>query len=72
MPTKEELLKKHTYKEENFKTKKRVFYSLLKETDKDSSKVPSIKFIGLLTEKLQEKGLLTEEEIDDLLLEAVY
>lgn len=70
MPTKEELLEIHTHKLEGFSTDKRVFYSLYKE--KDLSKVPTIKFLGLLTEKLQEKGILSEEEVDDLLLEAVY
>jgi hypothetical protein len=72
MPTKEELLEIHTYKLENFSTDKRVFYSLHKENDKDLSKVPTIKFLALLIKKLQEKGILSEAEIDDLLLEAVY
>jgi hypothetical protein len=60
MPTKEELLEIHTYKLEDFSTDKRVFYSLHKENDKDLSKVPTIKFLALLTKKLQEKGILPE------------
>lgn len=72
MPTKEELLEKHTYKLEGFDTEKRVFYSLHKEKDKDLSKIPPIKFLALLTKKLEEKGFLSEEEIDNLLLDAVY
>ena len=72
MPTKEELLETHTYKLEGFSTDKRVFYSLHKETDKDLSKVPTIKFLALLTKKMEEKGILSEAEIDDLLLDAVY
>lgn len=72
MPTKKELLEIHTYKSEDFSTDKRVFYSLHKENDKDLSKNPTIKYLALLTKKLQEKGILSEAEIDDLLLEAVY
>ena len=72
MPTKEELLEKHTHKLEGYSTYKRVYYSLRKETDKDLSKVPTIKFLALLTKKMEEKGILSEAEIDDLLLDAVY
>ena len=71
-PPKKKLLEIHTHKGGDFSTGKRVFYSLLKENDKDISKDPTIKFLGLLTEKLQEKGILSEEEVDDLLLESVY
>jgi hypothetical protein len=72
MPTKEELLEKHTYKLDDFGTDKRVFYSLLEENDKDLSKIPTIKFLSMLTKKLEEKGILSEEEIDELLLNSVY
>lgn len=72
MPTKEELLEIHTYKFEGFSTDKRVFNSLHKENDKDRSKIPTIKFLALLTKKMEEKGILSEAEIDDLLLDAVY
>lgn len=72
MPTREELLNKHTYKLEGFSIDKRICYSLRQEKDKDLSKVPTIKFLALLTKKLEEKGILSEEEIDNLLLDAVY
>lgn len=71
MPTKEELLETYTHKYEGYDVSKRVFYSLHTENDKDFSKTKTIKLLGELMTKLHQKGLLTDAEIDEMLLESV-
>jgi len=70
-PSRDEILETRTYKTGNSTTGKRVFYSLCAENDNDATKAMTLKFLGLLAEKLEEKGLLTGKEIDDILLESV-
>ena len=47
-----------------------MFSSLRNENDRDITKTSTLLFLANLTEKLQEKGIITEEELDDMLLDA--
>lgn len=75
MPTIEQALAKLTYKQEGLETEKRVFYTLLGDEASQASRSlqthRNSKALGLLFKVLLEKGLLTEEELDQILLEVV-
>jgi hypothetical protein len=75
MPTKEDHLKQYTHKEEGLELEKRVFYTLTGEPDKKPLSPEKLrdyrnsKAIALLFKVLHENGTLTEDQLDDILLE---
>ena len=76
MPTKEEALAERTYKQEGFEVEKRVFYTLHaegKSPQRDElQNHRNSKAIGMLFKVLMEKGLLTEEQLDEILLDVTW
>lgn len=61
----EDVLKNETFKEVDYSTKRRVWDTV------GSEQANCTKLLGLLIEHLQEKGLITEPELDLLLLRLV-
>lgn len=70
VPSKDVILREKTFKEEGMETERRVFYTLTND-DKLASHRNS-KAIALLIKLLEEKGLINESDIDELLLEAIH
>ena len=65
MPSKEEILIERTYK--NLPVAERILYTL---TEDEVIKVnQTAKTVGLLVETLVNKGVLSEEDVDHILLE---
>lgn len=60
----DEALATQTFKDSDMTTSRRVLEVLLQSERNEA------KLIGALIAKLEEKGLLTETDIDDMLLEA--
>lgn len=75
MPTREEILAERTYKEDGMDVEKRVFYTLIGDT-KVSERTPhtnrNSKAIALLFKTLFEAGTLTEEQLDEILLQVTW
>jgi hypothetical protein len=71
MADRDEILRTHTFKDEGFPVGQRVFYSLHTE-DKNLQAARNTKAISLLVERLHEKGIIGEEELDELLLQVTY
>jgi len=76
MPTKEEALADRTYKQEGFEVEKRAYYTLHGK-GKSSQQIDiqthrNSKAIGMLFKVLLAKGVLTEEELDEILLETTH
>ncbi len=76
MPTKEEALAERTYKQEGFEVEKRVVYTLHgegKSPQRDElQNHRNSKAIGMLFKVLMDKGLLTEEQLDEILLDVTF
>jgi hypothetical protein len=74
MPTKEEALAKRTYKQDGLEVDKRVFYTLGgdSEANGDLQVHRSSKAIALLFKTLLEARTLTEEQLDEILLEVTW
>jgi hypothetical protein len=76
MPTKEEALAERTYKQEGFEVEKRVFYTLHAEGESpqrdELQNHRNSKAIGMLFKVLMERGLLTEEQLDEILLDVSF
>lgn len=70
MPTRESVLEELTHQYEET-VSGRVFRSLHTLNDKDFSKTKTIKLLGELISLLHQKGLVSNDEIDDMLLESV-
>ncbi len=69
MPTIESVLCEKTHKADVHEVEKRIFYTL---TDIKGSEAPqTAKALALLIKCLHEKGILDDQEIDDLLLGVV-
>ena len=76
MPTKQEALAERTYKQDGLDVEKRVFYTLHGE-DKSPQREGgqnhrNSKAIALLFKTLLDKHLLTEEQLDEILLEVTW
>lgn len=75
MSTKEDLLAEATYKEQGLDVAKRVFYTLDgKQGDPYREKLQAhrnSKAIALLFKMLHESGQLTDDKIDEILLEVI-
>ncbi len=76
MPNREDIICTKTFPE--VETEKRIFYVLAENRDvKDLSTAAGMqahrtaKLVGLLVKHLQDKGLLSGEEVDEMLLDAV-
>ncbi|MGA3162174.1 MAG: hypothetical protein ABSC77_13255 [Terracidiphilus sp.] len=76
MPTKNEALAERTYKQEGFEVEKRVFYTLHgegKSPQRDElQNHRNSKAIGSLFKVLLDNGLLTKEQLDDILLDVTF
>lgn len=76
MPTKEEALAERTYKQDGLEVEKRVFYTLYgegKSPQRDElQNHRNSKAIGMLFKILLDKGLLTEEQLDEVLLDVTF
>jgi hypothetical protein len=76
MPTSEEVLAERTYKQDGLDVEKRVFYTLHGEGNspqRDAAQTHrNSKAISLLFKTLLDKGLLTEEQLDEILLEVTW
>lgn len=70
MPSKDDILREKTFKEEGMETEKRVFYTLT-DNEKFASHRNS-KAIALLVKLLEEKGVIGEADIDELLFQAIH
>lgn len=70
MPEKEDILREQTFKEEGMELERRVFYTLTGQENLQSDR--SCKLLGFLVKTLHERGLLSDAEIDEILLECVH
>ena len=73
MPTREEILAQLTNKDVS-EVEKRVFYTLAGDSKPLAETVQAhrnSKAIGLLFKTLKEEGILTEEQLDEILFEVV-
>jgi hypothetical protein len=66
-----EYLKKHTGKGEHEEIDRRVFYTLWGEQGEGSRGHRAVKAVSKLLEILHSKGLLSEDDVDDILGTAV-
>lgn len=69
MPTRDEILNKLTHKDQGLDLRRRVHYTLA--PDAASQMNLTTKALALLIAKLHEKKVLSDAEIDDLLLSTV-
>jgi hypothetical protein len=74
MPSREEALAKRTYKQDGLDVEKRVFYTLGgdSEANRDLQVHRNSKAIGLLFKTLLDAGTITEEQLDEILLEVTW
>ncbi len=76
MPTKDEALAERTYKQDGLEVEKRVFYTLHgegKSPQRDElQNHRNSKAIGMLFKVLLDKGLLTEDQLDEILLDVTF
>lgn len=70
MPNKDDILREKTFKEEGMETDRRVFYTLTE--DKDLASHRTSKALALLVRLLSERGVLSEEDIDELLFQSIH
>jgi hypothetical protein len=71
MADRDEILRTHTFKDEGFPVAQRVFYTLNPD-DKDLLPDRKARALALLIEHLHEKGILDDQELDELLIKAAY
>jgi hypothetical protein len=69
MPNKEDILREKTYKNDALELERRVFYTLSDEKGLQDHR--NTKAIALLVKALHEKKQLSDEEVDELLLQCV-
>jgi len=69
MPTKEELLREKTFKDDVSELEKRIFYTLTSDKKLQNHRVATA--LSLLIKHLHDKGIASDEDIDDLLYECV-
>jgi hypothetical protein len=77
MPNKEDIIREKTFPE--VETEKRVFYVLVQDrevkdlvTQQGMQAHRTAKLLGNLVKHLKDKGLLSETEIDEMLLDVVW
>jgi len=69
MPTIENVLTEQTYKNDHTETGRRVYETL--RDDKVSCHHRTAKLLSLLIQELETKGILSEADIDSLLLDTI-
>lgn len=69
MPTIEDVLAVQTYKNENTETGRRIYATL--QDDKVSHHHRTAKLLSLLIQELETRGILSEADIDSLLLDTI-
>ncbi len=69
MPTKEDLLREKTFKEDGVELTSRVFYTL--QTDKNVQADRNSRAIALIVDHLHKKKLISDAEIDELLFDSI-
>lgn len=69
MPDEEDILREQTHKGDGLSVKKRVFYTL--QDRKDTQAYRNSKLLALLVEKLVEENILSDDEIDEFLIQVV-
>lgn len=75
MPTREQILAEQTHKEDGLSVEERIFYTIVVENS--SPRAAEIrahrlaKFTGKLAALMVERGVITEEHLDELLLHIV-
>jgi hypothetical protein len=69
MATEEEILRTKTFKENGMEVGRRVFYTIHDEGSKDWK---TQKAVALLIEALHTKNILSDEQLDELLLSVVH
>lgn len=70
MPSKNDILMEQTFKEEGMVTERRVFYTLTSEEGLASYRTS--KALALLVKLLEEKKLIGEADIDELLFQCIH
>ena len=78
MPTRDEILRKETFKEDGLAVDVRVFYTLalsgqeMPDDRKERSQLHrTTKAVALLTRQLRDAGILSDAQIDDMLFESL-
>jgi hypothetical protein len=71
MPNLVDILREQTHKEEGLEIEQRVFYTLYEGKNQNLQNHRNSKAIAELIKILSEKGVLGEEDVDNILLRAV-
>lgn len=71
MPSTEDVLAEQTHKQEGVETAKRAFYTIHPSEQPAAALHRTAKLLGLLIENLENRGVLSEEDIDALLLDSI-
>ncbi|MDH3559030.1 MAG: hypothetical protein OEV25_03795 [Deltaproteobacteria bacterium] len=74
MATKEETLYEKTYKDQVFELEKRVYCTLVQEGDDQKIELQihrTQKLLSLFIKHLHDKGIFTDDDVDDFLFEIV-
>jgi hypothetical protein len=69
MPNKEDVLREKTFKEEGVETNRRVFYTVTSDDTLASHR--NSKLVASLIGLLQQRGVISEMDIDELLFECI-
>lgn len=69
MPNIEDILAEQTYKDDHAETGRRIYETL--KDDKVSHHHRTAKLLSLLIQELESKGILSELDIDSLLLDTI-
>lgn len=70
MPTKLDILREQTHKDDGVETGRRVFYTLT--DDEKLAAHRQAKLLGLLVQLLEDRGVINETDIDELLFECIH
>ena len=70
MPNKKDILRDKTFKEQGMETDRRVFYTLTAEEKLSSHR--NSKLLASLVKLLEEREVLGETDIDELLFECIH
>ena len=70
MPTREEVLKKYTFKEFD-NVKQRVFYTLTQDEKINNVDRRNSKLLSILIARLRKTDALSEDELDEILLDII-
>lgn len=71
MPNLEDVLSEKTFKQDGLETSRRVFYTIDPKINDANALHKTTKLLGILIEKLESRGILSEDDIDAMLLEII-